>query len=534
MPYVVEAGMPRRFVRNSSLGALAGASITLGNFISAVMAARILGAEGIGAVSYALWLALSIAPVVECGAASAVSRYVPEMRGRGQEVAAEHLAAYLARVLVCSTLISVAAIVVVDLEVNGWIGSASGAERVVRTLFGSIFYALPGLLACYVVLQVLSAFGYSYLRGKQQFDRVAWLAVLSAALQIVCVTGGSLYFGAAGAVGGYLAGLIVPAITASKVLIGGTKVEPDLAKRVRRYSAYAWAANIANAFVWARIEIFFLAYFWGDSTVGMFAVALALTNLATQPPLLMTSGVLSLLSEKSGRRDTDGIETAYSSGTTLLAALVLPASFGMAAIMPALLPLLYGNDFSAAIPAASIMVCAAGISVANIMATNLVYALERSDFVFYTSLLGALFAILCGLLLVPTFGLMGGAMARATIQLLMVAIGSWFVWHRLGYRLSIPSLARVLAASLISAAVAALAVRIMPAPVCLLIAIPAGVLTYLLALAVLRALPARDVKILADAVRTFLPLFSGLRIRFASLFHEAGQQARSSLWRNRK
>jgi len=525
--------VPKRFVRNSFFGALAGASITAGNFGSAVIAARVLGAEGIGAVSYALWLALSIAPIIECGAASAVSRYVPEMRGRGEEQAAESLAAYLARILICSALMSVTAILVVHHEVRGGIGSAA-SEALVRGLFGSLFYGLPALLACFVALQALCAFGYSYFRGKQQFDRVAKLAVLSAALQIVGVLAGSVYFGAAGAVGGYLAGLIVPAIMAAKLLTGEKDVEPSLSRRVRRYSAYAWAANVANAFVWSRIEIFFLALFWGESTVGLFAVALSLTNLATQPPLLMTTGVLSLLSEKTGRRDTDGIEKAYSSGTTLLAALVLPASFGMAAIMPALLPLIYGGDFAPAIPAASIMVCAAGISVANVMATTLVYALERSDFVFYTSLLGALLAILGGVLLVPTFGLMGAAIARATIQLLMVGLGSWFVWQRLGYQFSITSLNRVLLAALISAAAAALAVRVITAPVCLLVAIPAAVVTYLLALTVLRALSPRDVKILEDAVATLPAPFSSIGMRLASLFHRADGQVRASLWRGRE
>jgi O-antigen/teichoic acid export membrane protein len=168
------------------------------------------------------------------------------------------------------------------------------------------------------------------------------------------------------------------------------------------------------------------------------------------------------------------------------------------------------------------------------MATTLVYALERSDFVFYTSLLGALLAILGGVLLVPTFGLMGAAIARATIQLLMVGLGSWFVWQRLGYQFSITSLNRVLLAALISAAVAALAVRVIPAPVCLLVAIPAAVVTYLLALTVLRALSPRDVKILEDAVATLPAPFSSIGMRLASLFHRADGQVRASLWRGRE
>lgn len=520
-----------RFVRNSMYGALAGGSLALGNLISAVIVARLLGASGMGAVSYAVWLVLSITPIIECGIPAAVGRYVPEMSGAGEAAAAEVLAARLMRALALAAAVSSTVLLLVIVLIRAAASADSGAEQIASGLFGSVFYAQPLLLAGYAAVQAVGAFGYAYLRGKQQFDLAAHLAWIGVGLQLVGVAIGSLLYGATGAVVGYAAGQLVPAVAAIVLLSRTRAPKVAIPARVRRYSAFAWAANVANTFVWARIEMFFLAYFWGDASVGLLAVTLSLANLATQPPLLMTSGVLSLLSEQSGRRDRAGIQTAYAGGTTMLAALVLPASFCMAAITPVLLPMLYGHEFVPAVPAAAILVCVAGIGVANSMATNLVYALERSDFVFYTSALGGLLAISAGLLLVPRWGLMGAVAGRAAVQLAMVATGVTFVWHRLGFHASIRSLTRIVLASCLAAAVAWLAIVCVPAPLSLALALAGGGLTYLVLLAVLQAFSRDELDLMAHAVRALPPSIGGLATRVLSLFNSASGGLPPVVWR---
>ncbi|HEU5275089.1 MAG TPA: lipopolysaccharide biosynthesis protein [Xanthobacteraceae bacterium] len=520
-----------RFVRNSMYGALAGGSLALGNLISAIIVARLLGASGMGAVSYAVWLVLSITPIIECGIPAAVGRYVPEMRGAGEAAAAEVLAARLMRALTLVAAVSATALLLVILLIRAAAPADGTAAQIANGLFGSVFYAQPVLLAGYAAVQVVGAFGYAYLRGRQQFDLAAHLAWIALALQLVGVGIGSLLYGAAGAVVGYAAGQLVPAVVVLVRLSRSGAPKGAIPARIRRYSAFAWAANIANTFVWARIEMFFLAYFWGDASVGLLAVTLSLANLATQPPLLMTSGVLTLLSEQSGRRDRAGIQTAYAGGTTMLAALVLPAAFCMAAITPVLLPMLYGQEFAPAVPAAAILVCVAGIGVANSMATNLVYALERSDFVFYTSAVGGVLAISAALVLVPRWGLMGAVVGRAAVQLAMVAAGVSFVWYRLGFHASIRSLTRIVIASSLSAAVAWLAIACVPAPLSLALALVGGGLTYLVLLVVLQAFSRDELDLMAHVVRTLPPSIGGAAARILSLFSIAAGGLPPAAWR---
>jgi O-antigen/teichoic acid export membrane protein len=482
-----------QFARRSVLSAIAGACVILSNFLSGIITARILGVSGTGEVAYIIWLISISGFIADLGLSPVVARYVPEMRGRGEYREADQLAGYLVCALVVCML-AVGIVTVVCLHVLPYVGFVR------TTTFGKT--AL--LISLAIFVYVFGGFAQYYLRGLQAFGKLARICGASLAIQVVGVVLGSLLFGTEGAVGGYIAGQIIPAVLALRLVRYAAPVERALWLRVRRYAVYAWAANIANAFVWARMEVFFLQQFWDSDAVGLFTVALMLTNLAAQGPTLLTTAVLSLLAEKRGKNDAESMRRIFSTGTRLIAALVLPACFGAAAVMPILIPFIFGPSFAPAIPAAILLVCVSALAVITLITTNLVNALERNDFLFSSSLFGAVFAVAIELLLVPRFGLMGAAVARAMIQLLMIACGCWFVTRRLGFALPMNALARLFAASVVSAATAALCVFVSRSPACLLVAIPAAGVVYILALRALNALPASDL-VLLIAISDSLP-----------------------------
>lgn len=497
-----------QFARKSLWSAIASAFVTLSSFLSSIIAARILGVSGSGEVAYVIWLMSVGSVVIDLGLSAIVARYVPEMHGRGQHRQADQLAGTLVLILLI-TAVGACALAFLFLQFGI---VPIGA---LRAAFGE--FSLITLLAVYISVQVLGAFTLFYLRGLQDFGRLARVCGLSLILQLICVALGSYWFGVAGAVAGYIAGQVAPALLALTLVRHAAPIDASLRSRIWRYGAYSWAANIANAFVWARIEIFFLQRFWDSHSVGLFAAALTLTNLATQGPMLLTTAFLPLLSERYGANDTAGMRKILAAGTRLLAALVFPACFGVAAVMPVLLPLLYGPDFTPAILPAMVLVCVSGIAATSVIATNLVNALERSDFIFANSFAGALFAVALGFALVPQFGLMGATTARASIQAGMIVIGCWFVVRRLQYPLPWRALGRLLAASLCSAAGAGLCVAIWPSPAGLLVAVPVACVAYLLALRTLHALPSQDLAVLiaiSEALPKPLPAISRRTLMF--------------------
>ena len=74
---------------------------------------------------------------------------------------------------------------------------------------------------------------------------------------------------------------------------------------------------------------------------------------AKQVDLVSEFGPLGSRKQRDFGRDAlPEMKTGYATATRVLAFLVLPASFGMAAILPTALPLVSGQAFAAAVPAA--------------------------------------------------------------------------------------------------------------------------------------------------------------------------------------
>lgn len=438
--------MSLRFAKHSLYSAVAGLATVFASFVSGVVIANLLGVHGTGLVAFAVWLALVIAPVVDGGTALSIGRFLPDLKGRNDTPAAYALPGRLARRLLLFNLLALV------LPAIFYLVDADAALGVARRIFGDeppgISVSLVILVAALVLLQSFAMFATAYFRGSQKFVTLAALTSSSMVAQIACVYVGTRYFGIAGAVAGYVIGQGFLAFATTLLLWRRGIVSPALVRQTRQYGRFSWAANICNTFVWSRIEILFLQSFWGYHEVGLFSVALALSALASQGPLLLTGAFLPMLAEKHGRQDRAGLQAAFERGTRLLAMFAFPACFGMAAILPALVGLLYGHAFEPAVPAAMIIVTAAAFSITTVIGTHLVNALARSDFIFASSLVGAFLSVSIGFLLIPHFGLLGAAISRTVTQLAMIVLGLWFITARLGFAYPFGPLARIVLAAL--------------------------------------------------------------------------------------
>jgi O-antigen/teichoic acid export membrane protein len=500
------------FVKNSMLGALAGGATALASFLSSIAVARALGVTETGSVAYIIWIVWMAAPFVDLGLSSAVGRFLPFLCGSGQHCVAEHLERNLAQRLAISAFAAAfCAIMLVWL-----VGDRSIAEFLSGGVVTGASMPLVVLTILLVVGQVLTTHSYARLRGRQEFGIAARIAGASLLLQVFAVIAGSLLFGTTGALAGYFAGMLLPSVVCLSTLYGPASIDRTLSRRVTSFALFCWGANVTSAFVWSRIELFFLERYWGMDSVAMFAVALALTQLAIQGPMLLTSAVLASLAEKRGRDDLDGMRKQFAGATRLLAALVFPVCFGTAAIIPELLPALYGGKFASAVPAAMVLVSVAALSVLSTVGTSLVQALERSDFIFASSLCGAACALAAGFLLIPEFGVMGAAFARVAIQILMIGLGCWFIVARL--RCAFPMLAvlKLCLAALASAAAAFCCIRIIGHPSSIPLAIVVGGAVYLVGLRAVNAVEPGDTAFLTNLARSLPPALAEIATRLTN------------------
>jgi len=490
--------MSRAFMRNSTFGTLAGLATTLGNFFSGLIVARVLGVEASGAVAFALWAALMTATVLGAGLPFTLSRYLPELTARGPAGAkdADGLIAFLRRPYLALTLAPTAAL----LAYAAWLWR-SGIVRVdiAREPFSDP--ALVALVAIACAAQAFGEFARGMMRGLQRFDAIARITLLSTVLQVAVIGIGAAFCGVSGALFGYVIGGAVPAAFFFARRSAADTPPIDLRRRVARYAAFRWASEVANMFIWSRVEIFFLQVFWGGEAVGLFAIGLTLANLAIQGPLMLTWGLLPHFSQQFGRNALDDMRAGFATATRLLAFLVFPACIGLAAIMPEFLPALYGEAFAGAVPSSTILVASAGLAATTTVGSSLVSAMERSDVDFAIGLVGAALSVLGGLVLVRAFGLMGAASSRALTQIVVVALLSHYVLVRRGFPISV----RALALLAMSASACALAARIVliaiPGVKGLAPAILVAAIVYVAAVRVTGALPRRDIEKLRAATR---------------------------------
>jgi O-antigen/teichoic acid export membrane protein len=194
------------------------------------------------------------------------------------------------------------------------------------------------------------------------------------------------------------------------------------------------------------------------------------------------------------------MKAIYATGTRLTGMLAIPACLGMAAIAPAIVPLFYGVEFKGAIPVTAIIVAVASISATTVIGTHLVNALERSDTIFYTGIFGAILAVTGGLLLVPQFGLLGAGVSRAIVQVVMVALGMWFVTSKLEFTFPARSILWIYVCSCCSSVVAWTVVATVEAPLSIPLAIVAASFVYLGCVRLCRAVDPGDLEALSEIV----------------------------------
>jgi O-antigen/teichoic acid export membrane protein len=505
--------MSGNLARNTFASAIAGLSVMLGGFLSNIIIARLLGVEAVGVVAFAIWAMTVSIVLIDLGTSGTLARYLPELEAGNDRDQAGGLTQYLFRLIAAALLVVCGGFMIYASTLH--FGSR-GTDEVALGHYSRdpMFWILIGLGSLF---QAGANFTTGYLKGKQAFDKLAAFAIMSAVAQVMVTWLGAEFWGADGALIGWIALGIVPTVLLPSILGQKGRLSLSLRQRATRYTLESWISYLGSAFAWSRMEIFFLERSVGSHSVALFAVGLTLANLATQGPMLLTGGLLPYLAAQSGKDARHRIMEAYALGLRLLALLVFPACFGLAAVAPTLLPLIYGQDFAAAVPSATILLAGTAFAATSSVATTYLFAMERTRFVLWTGSVSAVLVVIAGLTVIPWFGPVGAAAARVVIQISVLIVTAWYIERVLHAPTPFVSLARITIAALICAIVARGVTLFLPSAQALPLAIAAGMFTFAISIRAMRALPAADGDRLLNAVAT-LPRFLHIPTRWVVRF----------------
>jgi O-antigen/teichoic acid export membrane protein len=483
--------MPGGFVRNTVFGFVSGGATLLAGFVGSVIATRLLGPEGIGVLTYAVWCIIVAAMVADLGIGVVLRRFVPNLRAEGKHHEAEGLIGASAR-------LSLLAVIIGSLALFGWLHWP--ARSVMETAAGASPLALSLLVVAGFVGRRMADLYMCCLQGDQRFGALARLSLLTALIQVVTTVVGAWAYGVVGALAAYAIGTALPAFLGAGLLRKKAGVGKGLRSRVVRFGLTSWSADVIGTLAWSRSVIVFVERYIGIRAVGLFSAASTITAMATELPALLPSALLPYLGEKHGLDARQQIDRAYRTMTGVVALVALPSCVGLAAIAPVLVPLLFGSQFAAAAPVAQVLMIPTAIYVVAVSTTNLIYSTGRNSIVLISNIIGLAGTIVLAVLFIPRFGLVGAALSRAVVQLTVDGIHVWYASRKLGFSPPYRALGAITLASMIEGLVAYGLTSLVGGFASLVLAIPAAIVVYLVALRVMAVLRMLDPELVGSVV----------------------------------
>lgn len=401
------ANAPRSFVRTTLALVGTRVAVLVSGLIASVLMTRILGPEGRG--QYAVVVAM-VGAAVAIGHCSVEQSQV-YLAGRGANIKA-----LTANAMVLALILGTV---------------AAGMTALVAVVFaypyrGALGHpALPiALLAIPVTMIVLWTNGLLILEGRTRVMNRAVL--LGGAVQVV------MYMGLA----------ITHRLTVTSVLLAWTLTTavPLLltlpALRPRRVDIRVKLArkaigfglryhlSLVSFFLLLRVDVLMLGAIKDDHAVGLYALAVTLIELTN----LVTDAVSAAVLQRQTNLplDESGRFTARVVGLSGLLAVL--AATGLVVASPALVPLVFGDDFRGSLPA--LFALAPGV-VALAMARSAGGYLLRRNRPLVNSLIAltALGAnVILNLWLIPLWGIAGAGVASSIAYILLA--GSYLMWLR--------------------------------------------------------------------------------------------------------
>ncbi len=440
----------------------------------------------------ASWAALSLGYLWARGLPDAILRFAAEALGRGRPADVRSLARWSERLEVA---VGFAGFLV--LAAIGW-GTDLAAP-----------WALAGFATA---MGVMRSIPLSLMRALLDWRRSSLIGVISGAVTMVATVvvlaagGGIAGMFAVEAVAGLGATVYARRYAVNRVrsLAEPVPVPPELRRRVTRY---AWLATIQALFayvVWQRSEFLLLDHFAPDAQIAMYSVAFGGVAVLVRLLQGFTAVVPGSVATLHGAGAVSRIRTGFGRGVRLLIVATLPVTLVSAAIGPATVQLVYGDDYHAAGQVLVVLLAAVPAAALYSLVFGLLQGLGQLPVILWASAAGTVADVLVALALVPDHGAIGAAYANGAAQVVAAAVLLVHTRRMLGDTGWAPGRAvRALLASSFAGAVGWLAVAALPDVLGVLLGGAAAVTAYAALVRPLRLLSEDDAQWLVRTAGRF-------------------------------
>ncbi|MBI1854240.1 MAG: oligosaccharide flippase family protein [Planctomycetes bacterium] len=506
------AGRPQRLgvrlARNAALTFGAGCVAALAQAAGSIATARLLGPEAYGRLGLLLWL-ISVASILGAmGLPLTVTQSLAEARSKGDSARSTAIVRRAIRIVaLASTGVTVAAVFLAPLAAS-WFRDPD--------IVAPARVAAAAVPAISLVLLLRAA-----LAGLDRYPALTrattWLAPIQLALVVLGAASG---LGASGALAGFAASQVIGVC----ILFAARDPQPESAFRepvatalgrdVRRFASIVVGIAMLDAIVWQRSELFFLGRFGSHAELAHYSVAFGFSSAAMAlVPGAFAAVLLPMFAETAGRSDeVERRGRLYAASLRALAMIAVPLAAGGAALASPIVLVLFGQPYAQAATPLAIVLFGAAAGAIGSAGSSLLYGSGRHSAILAMSGATAVLNVGLDLLLIPSGGAIGAAMANTTSQ--VIAVGAGILWVKRtqarGVSLPLASLARiVLAAGAMAAPLVLLAPAIRNAAT-LALAIALGAVLYVTTMIFIRGVDSADID-LARRIGERIPSGRGLR-----------------------
>ncbi|MFC6654984.1 polysaccharide biosynthesis C-terminal domain-containing protein [Roseibium salinum] len=472
----------------SIINTFSGIASMAAGFGSTVLVARLLGAEGTGLTAFALWLVFSAYALADRGIPATVLRYVGQRNGKEnteQDLVRQLYPKFIWPVLLLTVAFAAYSFWHSDNPVDG----STGFWLVTSLLFVTYCHSQLAIAADH---------------GRGDYVGPATKVVIGCLLQLPVIAVGAYYFGAAGAMAGHFARHVPQSLAIVRHLKHGSSLDTPVNKQIIRYSRNSWISSTLTVLVRTRVEFIFIGVFFSLTEVGYFAAAITFSSLIFQLALAMTAGLSARFARLREAGELERMGNTYQRALRWMALLLFPVSFGGAAVIQEILPMV-GDEFRPAVATASVLIALAFAQCLVSLPLSMMLAHERDKTVMIMNAVSAAVLLVLNLAIIPSFSGFGAAWVKSIVAFAGFSWALWYCQTRLGLVPGIRSLFGLAASAGTCAGVAWLVLVEVQGLPGLLSAIAAGALIYLLGIRLTGAMLPDDVDSLRTTLRKILP-----------------------------
>jgi O-antigen/teichoic acid export membrane protein len=376
-----------------------------------IYAARILGAEGWGAFSYAITLVAFLTLFVDIGINVILTKEI--VRGEHSILKKESIISTSFFIKIFLLLIGVCIVVFVA----PYFSKLDAAK------------ALFPIVACILVFDTMREFGFSITRALEHMQVEAGLYTLT---NISIVVLGFLFLSLAPSVTSFtLAYAIGTAIGMAATFF---VLRNDLKNVFSHFrwdyirpifsSAWPFAASAALGMFMLNTDILMLGWFRGAEEVGFYSAGNRIVQLLYTIPSILTISVLPTFTRLAFSH-REKMRYALENTITTLFLFSIPMGIGGVILGDKIIDLVFGSTYLPATLSFRILMLTLMIDFSALVLSNAVFAFNQQKKLTINTAIGASINVFGDIIFVPLFGMTGSALVTLVAQTASMA----YLWH---------------------------------------------------------------------------------------------------------